>query len=76
MNKALIWSPLRRLQDFLNGSAAGGLVLMGTSALALLVANSSASGAYFAALDAHVGPMSVLHWINDGLMAVFFFWSA
>lgn len=72
MNKTLNWAPLRRLQDFLNGSAAGGLVLMGTSALALLVANSPASGAYFAALDAHVGPMSVLHWINDGLMAVFF----
>jgi NhaA family Na+:H+ antiporter len=72
MIRTLIWSPLRRLQDFLNGSAVGGLVLMGTSALGLLVANSSAGDAYFAVLSAHIGPMSVLHWINDGLMAMFF----
>ncbi|MGA7436504.1 MAG: Na+/H+ antiporter NhaA [Luteibacter sp.] len=72
MIKALIWSPLRRLQDFLNGSAAGGLVLMGTSALALLVANSPAEGKYFSVLGAYLGPLSVLHWINDGLMAIFF----
>src|SRR4029077_1511313 len=30
------------------------------------------SGAYFSALKAYIGPLSVLHWINDALMAVFF----
>ena len=28
--------------------------------------------AYFATLDAYAGGLSVLHWINDGLMALFF----
>lgn len=72
MIETLIWSPLRRLQDFLNGSAAGGIVLMGTSALALLVANSPAADTYFSILATHAGPLTVLHWLNDGLMAVFF----
>lgn len=53
---------------------------MAAAALALIVANSPLAGSYFGALGAHfgftVGPVhldeSVLHWINDGLMAVFF----
>ena len=45
---------------------------MGAAALALLVANSPLAPAYFAAKAAHLGPLSVDHWINDGLMAVFF----
>jgi Na+:H+ antiporter, NhaA family len=36
------------------------------------VANSPLAPAYFGALHAHVGPLSASHWINDGLMAVFF----
>jgi len=45
---------------------------MGSAAAALIVANSPASGLYFEALHAYVGPLSVSHWINDALMAVFF----
>lgn len=58
--------------DFLNSEAAGGLVLMAAAALALIVANSPLSAAYFGALHAYLGPLSVHHWINDALMAVFF----
>lgn len=72
MLKTLIWRPLRRLGDFAAGSAVGGLVLMGAAAVALVVANSPWAPMYVAALHAMVGPLSVLHWINDGLMAVFF----
>ncbi|MEG9527297.1 MAG: Na+/H+ antiporter NhaA, partial [Hyphomicrobiales bacterium] len=54
------------------GEAGGGLVLMASAALALAVANSPLADAYFAALKVHLGPLSVLHWINDTLMAVFF----
>lgn len=72
MLKTLIWRPLQRLVDFVAGSAVGGLVLMGSAALAMAVANSPWAPVYFAALHAAVGPLSVLHWINDGLMAVFF----
>ncbi|KAB0681381.1 Na+/H+ antiporter NhaA [Aureimonas leprariae] len=65
------WPPgfLRR---FVASEASGGLVLMAAAAVALLVANSPLAETYFAALHAHVGGLSVLHWINDALMAVFF----
>ena len=42
------------------------------AALALAASNSPAATYYFSALDWHIGGISVLHWINDGLMAVFF----
>src|SRR3712207_1434818 len=60
------------LRAFLDSEAAGGLVLMAAAALALVVANSPLADGYFAALHIHLGPLSALHWINDGLMAVFF----
>jgi len=69
---ALTPRPRSALRAFLNNEASGGLVLMGAAALALVVANSPASGSYFAALHSHVLGLSVLHWINDALMAVFF----
>ena len=37
-----------------------------------MVANSPLADAYFHALHAYVGPLSVAHWINDALMALFF----
>jgi NhaA family Na+:H+ antiporter len=64
--------PVSILQEFLDSEASGGLVLMAAAALALITANSPLATPYFAALHAYLGPLSVLHWINDGLMAVFF----
>lgn len=64
--------PFSIFRQFLQGEAAGGLVLMGAALLAFIVANSPVSPWYFAALSAYVGPLSVSHWINDALMAVFF----
>ncbi|MCJ2015106.1 Na+/H+ antiporter NhaA [Methylobacterium sp. J-076] len=64
--------PLSALRRQLTSEAGGGLVLMASAALALAVANSRLADLYFAALQAHLGPLSVLHWINDALMAVFF----
>ena len=69
--RLLDWQPLRRIRDFMDGEAAGGLVLMAFAVLALLVANSPISETYFEALQAKAGPLSVQLWINDGLMAVF-----
>ncbi|RWA66856.1 Na+/H+ antiporter NhaA [Mesorhizobium sp.] len=64
--------PKSILREFLDGEAAGGIILMAAAALALIVANSPLAGTYFAVLHAYLGPLSVSHWINDGLMAVFF----
>src|SRR5919112_4690182 len=70
-------SKVRRLppsvfREFLRSEAAGGVILMFVAALALLIANSPAAGIYFGVLKTYVLGLSVLHWINDALMAVFF----
>lgn len=56
----------------MTSEAGSGVVLMLAAAAALIVANSPASPAYFATLQSYVAGLSVLHWINDALMAVFF----
>ena len=60
------------MRTFLATEAAGGVILIAAAVAAMLVSNSDLSDAYFDVLKAHVGPLSVLHWINDGLMALFF----
>src|SRR3712207_4297112 len=64
--------PFSVLRSLLDNEASGGLVLMAAAALALIAANSPLAPTYFGALNAYLGPLSVLHWINDALMAVFF----
>ncbi len=71
----------RPIQEFIHTSAAGGLVLMAATVIALGLANSPFAAAYAAVLETHLAisigafylDESVLHWINDGLMAIFFF---
>ena len=66
---------------FFKLEAASGLVLLISAILALIVSNSDLSNIYFETLDKYlfVGinnfgiKLSVLHWINDALMAIFFF---
>lgn len=60
------------LRQFLDNEASGGIVLMGVAILALIVANSPISEQYFSSLHTYIGPLSVQHWINDALMAIFF----
>jgi NhaA family Na+:H+ antiporter len=66
---------------FITSEAAGGLVLIAATLLAMLIANlPGLSGDYFhllhaqtgPVLSARLGPMTTHLWINDGLMAVFF----
>jgi NhaA family Na+:H+ antiporter len=68
------------LRRFLESEAAGGIILMGAAATALLVANIGLYEPYHdffhrplgAALGPRLGPTSLHFWINDGLMAIFF----
>ncbi|BCG76667.1 Na+/H+ antiporter NhaA [Mesorhizobium sp. 113-3-3] len=64
--------PVSVFREFLDSEAAGGIILMIAAALALIVANSPFAETYFSVLHAYLGPLSVSHWVNDGLMAVFF----
>ena len=69
------------LRAFLENEAAGGIVLMVAAAVAMVIANSPLADAYHHLLHAEtgpvlsdkLGPMTVHLWINDALMAVFFF---
>ncbi|MDC3174017.1 Na+/H+ antiporter NhaA [Candidatus Pelagibacter sp.] len=66
---------------FFKLEAASGLVLLFAAIIALIVSNSNLSEFYFSILNEYlfVGindiglKLSVIHWINDGLMAIFFF---
>lgn len=64
--------PRSAFREFLASESVGGIVLMAAAALALIVANSPLAPSYFSVLSAYIGPLNVAHWINDGLMAVFF----
>ncbi|RMW05729.1 Na antiporter NhaA, partial [Pseudomonas amygdali pv. tabaci] len=65
-------SALAFIKRFFAAEAAGGLILMAAALAALIVANSPLADSYFAALHTVLAGMSVEHWINDGLMAIFF----
>lgn len=60
------------LRRFMDSASSGGIVLMVAAALAMLLANSPFAQNYFDTLHSHFGGLSILHWINDGLMAIFF----
>lgn len=68
----LLERPRSILRSFLQQEASGGIILMTSAALALIVANSALGRTYFDALHVDLAGMSLLHWINDGLMALFF----
>jgi NhaA family Na+:H+ antiporter len=66
---------------FFRLEAASGLVLLIAAIVALVISNSNFSGLYFSTLEQYlfIGvnnfglKLSVHHWINDLLMAIFFF---
>ena len=66
---------------FFKLEAASGLVLLFAAVVALIISNSELSNLYFSTLNKYlfIGinnfglKLSVLHWINDALMAIFFF---
>ncbi len=66
---------------FFKLEAASGLVLLISAILALIISNSNYSNFYFESLEKYIFvgfneiglKLSVLHWINDALMAIFFF---
>lgn len=69
------------IADFLRLESAGGILLIAAAGLAILFANTPLASAYQALLsvpvEVRVGNLEIakplLLWINDGLMAIFFF---
>jgi NhaA family Na+:H+ antiporter len=79
-SRAIHRKALAALNAFMKMEAAGGIVLILATAVALAVANSSYSANYMEWLHSHLTlgfgnlslDKSVSHWINDGLMVIFF----
>ncbi len=72
--------PLRFINKFLHGQYSSSIVLIFATALAMVLANSSVAETYHSILQTHLGiktdflvlDLSVAHWVNDGLMVLFF----
>lgn len=72
---------LTPFEEFIHRQTTSGFLLMGMAVLALILANGPLASWYAHALHTPVGlniggwsiAMSLQHWVNDGLMAVFFF---
>ncbi len=68
-------------KEFFKLESASGLVLLFSAAIALVISNSEYANIYFETLNKYVSlgvssfklKLSVLHWINDVLMTIFFF---
>ncbi|MGJ0239635.1 Na+/H+ antiporter NhaA [Novosphingobium fluoreni] len=60
------------IRRFLHAQSSAGLVLMAAAVVALGIANSPIGPGYAKMLHTDFGPLSLEHWINDGLMALFF----
>ena len=69
------------IRNFLRLESAGGIILMGAAVLALIAANTGAAGLYSyfieTPVEVRVGGLNIAKplflWVNDGLMAIFFF---
>jgi NhaA family Na+:H+ antiporter len=72
---------IRPLRDFLATESAGGVALLVATAIALVWANSPWQDSYTelwstdvtVGIGSHVLSMDLQHWVNDGLMTLFFF---
>jgi NhaA family Na+:H+ antiporter len=70
-----------RIQEFIRLETSGGIILMIAAVLAMIIANSPLATAYDAILGTYIkvgiGSFEIakpaILWINDGLMAIFFF---
>ena len=68
--------------DFIHDSRSVGIILLICTAVSLLLANTSFAATYFSFINIDIPVITIIpvhlphtlqHWINDGLMAVFFF---
>ncbi|MGV3003133.1 Na+/H+ antiporter NhaA [Vibrio sp. E150_018] len=61
-----------KVVNFFKMESASGIILVIAAVIAMLIANSSYGSLYQDTLHTYILGMSASHWINDGLMAVFF----
>lgn len=59
-------------KEFFESEKSGGLILMGCTAISLVMANSAFSAEYLHFWHTNFAGESIEYWINDGLMVIFF----
>jgi Na+:H+ antiporter, NhaA family len=59
-------------KDFFDSEKAGGLILIGCTILSLTLANSNFGTDYHHFWQSQFAGHSIEHWVNDGLMTIFF----
>lgn len=59
-------------QRFFDSESSSGILLIACSVISLLITNSSGGADYLSWWQTRAGGLSLEHWINDALMAVFF----
>ncbi|MBS7256648.1 Na+/H+ antiporter NhaA [Flavobacterium branchiicola] len=62
----------KTFNSFFNNEKSGGLLLLFVTICSLYLANSAYSTEYVAFWEKDLGGHSITHWINDGLMTIFF----
>lgn len=60
------------LHKIVHDEKSGGLILITCTIISLIIANSAFNESYNHFWHLKIGPLSLEHWINDGLMAIFF----
>lgn len=59
-------------KDFFESERSGGIVLLIATAISLWLANSGVAEQYIGFWETDLFGHSIAHWVNDGLMAIFF----
>jgi NhaA family Na+:H+ antiporter len=62
----------RLFNEFYSSEKAGGIVLVFVTLLSLGLANSSLQKEYLSIWQTHLWGHDIVHWINDGIMTIFF----
>lgn len=62
----------RLFNEFFNSEKSGGYIIIIVTVLSLVLANSPFQTEYIKLWDFDLGGHSIVHWINDGLMTIFF----
>lgn len=62
----------KTFKEFFQDQKSSGIVLIACTVISLAITNSVFGDAYLGVWKTYVGGLSIEHWINDGLMAVFF----
>lgn len=62
----------KSFKAFFESEKSSGILLIICTVISLLITNSALGGSYLSFWQSYAGPLSVEHWVNDALMAIFF----